>query len=79
VRGRAGLGQTVALLDDQLELGLALCLQLGAERGGARVDESQLGEVVLRDERILGQLEDDRRDQVRPRDAIVCNENTHSR
>ena len=74
VGDRARLGHAVALHDgaaDALRGGL---LELGAQRRGARVDERQAREVVALDDRALGQREDDRRDEVGLRRAVLLDE-----
>ena len=74
VGDRAGLGHAVALhhrAADALRGGL---LQLGAQRRGARVDERQAREVEALDDRALGQGEDDRRDEVGLRGAVLLHE-----
>ena len=71
VGDRARLGEAVALLHAAADAPLRGPLQLGVQRRRAARDEAQAREVVVVDERMLGQREHDRRRDVAGRDAVL--------
>jgi hypothetical protein len=74
VGDRRQLGHAVALEHRAPDPAGRLFGQVAAERGGARHDPPQAGEVVLLDERVLGQAEDHRRHGEEPADPEVLDE-----
>jgi hypothetical protein len=74
VAGRAHLGHAVGLHDRAADTGRGLLGELGAQRRGARQDQLERRQVVVVDDRLLGQRQDHRRHRVEVREAVVLDE-----